>query len=257
MLIDTHAHLYLPRFDKDRDEVLARALENGIEKIYLPNVDSTTIESMLALEADQPERCIPMMGLHPCSVKENVAEELLVVKNWLEKRTFCAVGEIGIDLYWDKTFFEAQKKAFHDQIGWAIDLDIPIVIHSRESTDIVIDILKERKHPKLRGIFHCFSGDEDQAKQIIQLGFHLGIGGVLTYKKSTLPAAIKDIPLEWLVLETDAPYLAPVPFRGKRNESAFIHQIGDYLASIKQLPFEEIARHTTINALRIFDKSEK
>ena len=196
MLIDTHAHLYLPRFDKDRDEVLARAQENGIEKIYLPNVDSSTIESMLALEAAQPERCFAMMGLHPCSVKENVAEELLVVKNWLEKRTFCAVGEIGIDLYWDKTFFEAQKKAFNEQIGWAIDLDIPIVIHSRESTEIVIDILKERKHPKLRGIFHCFSGNADQAHQITQLGFHLGIGGVLTYKKSTLPAAIEDIPLE-------------------------------------------------------------
>ena len=257
MLIDTHAHLYLPRFDKDRDEVLARALEKGIEKIYLPNVDSTTIESMLALEADQPERCFAMMGLHPCSVKENVAEELLVVKNWLEKRTFCAVGEIGIDLYWDKTFFEAQKKAFNDQIGWAIDLDIPIVIHSRESTDIVINILKERKHPKLRGIFHCFSGNAEQAEQITQLGFHLGIGGVLTYKKSTLPAAIKDIPLEWLVLETDSPYLPPVPFRGKRNESAYIHQIGDYLASIKQIPLEEVARQTTKNALRIFDKSEK
>ena len=257
MLIDTHAHLYLPRFDKDRDEVLARAQEKGIEKIYLPNVDSTTIESMLALEAAQPERCFAMMGLHPCSVKENVAEELLVVKNWLEKRTFCAIGEIGIDLYWDKTFFEAQKNAFHEQIGWAIDLDLPIVIHSRESTEIVIDILQERKHPKLRGIFHCFSGNADQAQQIIQLGFHLGIGGVLTYKKSTLPAAIEDIPLEWLVLETDAPYLSPVPFRGKRNESAYIHQIGDYLASIKQLPFEEIARQTTKNALRIFDKSEK
>jgi len=257
MLIDTHAHLYLPRFDKDRDEVLVRAQENGIEKIYLPNVDSSTIESMLALEAAQPERCFAMMGLHPCSIKENVAEELLVVKNWLEKRSFCAVGEIGIDLYWDKTFFEAQKKAFHEQIGWAIDLDIPIVIHSRESTEIVIDILKERKHPKLRGIFHCFSGNADQAQEITQLGFHLGIGGVLTYKKSTLPLAIENIPLEWLVLETDAPYLSPVPFRGKRNESAYIHQIGDYLASIKQLPFEEIARQTTKNALSIFDKSEK
>jgi len=256
MLIDTHAHLYLPRFDEDRDAVLARALENGIEKIYLPNVDSTTIESMLALEAAYPKRCFAMMGLHPCSVKENVAEELSLMKKWLDKRTFCAVGEIGIDLYWDKTFFDAQKKAFHEQIGWAIDLDVPIVIHSRESTDIVIEILKERKHPKLRGIFHCFSGNADQAQQIIKLGFYLGIGGVLTYKKSTLPDAIREVPLEWLVLETDAPYLTPVPFRGKRNESAYIHQIATTLASIKQLPFEKISEQTTNNARQIFDKQK-
>lgn len=257
MLIDTHAHLYLPRFDEDRDAVLARAMKNGIEKIYLPNVDSTTIDAMLELEAAYPSRCFAMMGLHPCSVKENVAAELSLVKEWLSKRKFCAVGEIGIDLYWDKTFFEAQKQAFHEQIGWAIDLDIPIVIHSRESTDIVINILKERRHPKLRGIFHCFSGNAAQAAAITALGFHLGIGGVLTYKKSTLPDAIREVPLEWLVLETDAPYLPPVPFRGKRNESAYIHQIATALASIKQLPFEKISEQTTNNARQIFDKQKK
>jgi len=257
MLIDTHAHIYLPRFDQDREAVMNRAAEAGVHQIFLPNVDSTTIPAMLKLEADYPARCFAMMGLHPCSVKENVEEELAIVKSWLNKRAFCAVGEIGMDLYWDKTFFQQQSDAFKKQIEWAIDLDIPIVIHSRESTEIVIEILREMKHPKLRGIFHCFSGNEKQAREIIELGFYLGIGGVLTYKKSTLPAAIKDIPVEWLVLETDSPYLPPVPFRGKRNESAYIHQIGDYLASIKQLPFAEIAKQTTENALRLFDKSEK
>ncbi len=257
MLIDTHAHIYLPKFDKDREAVMKRAAEASVHKIFLPNVDSTTIPAMLALEADYPGRCFAMMGLHPCSVKENVSEELEIVKSWLDKRPFCAVGEIGIDLYWDKTFFVQQTDAFKKQIEWAIDLDIPIVIHSRESTDIVIEILTEMKHPKLRGIFHCFSGNAVQARKVVDQGFHLGIGGVLTYKKSTLPDAIKDIPLEWLVLETDSPYLPPVPFRGKRNESAYIHQIGDYLASVKQLPFKEIATQTTKNAQRIFDKPEK
>ena len=256
MLIDTHAHIYLPKFDQDRQEVMNRAAEAGVHKIYLPNVDSTTIPSMLKLEAAYPDRCFAMMGLHPCSVKENVEEELAIVKSWLDKRSFCAVGEIGMDLYWDKTFFTQQADAFKKQIEWAIELDIPIVIHSRESTDIVIDLITEMKHPKLRGIFHCFSGNALQARKVVEQGFYLGIGGVLTYKKSTLPDAIKDIPLEWLVLETDSPYLPPVPFRGKRNESAYIHQIGDYLASVKQLPLEKIAAQTTKNAQRIFDKPE-
>ncbi len=256
MLIDTHAHIYLPKFDQDRQEVMNRAAEAGVHKIYLPNVDSTTIPAMLKLEAAYPDRCFAMMGLHPCSVKENVEEELAIVKSWLDKRSFCAVGEIGMDLYWDKTFFTQQADAFKKQIEWAIELDIPIVIHSRESTDIVIDIITEMKHPKLRGIFHCFSGNALQARKVVEQGFYLGIGGVLTYKKSTLPDAIKDIPLEWLVLETDSPYLPPVPFRGKRNESAYIHQIGDYLASVKQLPLEKIAAQTTKNAQRIFDKPE-
>lgn len=253
MLIDTHAHLYLPQFEDDRAEMMERAQNNGVQKIYLPNVDSETIPSMLALEAAYPGRCFAMMGLHPCSVKANVEVELTIVKEWLDKRPFVAVGEIGLDLYWDKTFFEQQQAAFKTQANWAIDLDIPIVIHSRESTEEVIAILKEIRHPKLRGIFHCFSGDATQAKEIVNLGFHLGIGGVLTFKKSNLKAAIADIPLEWLVLETDAPYLAPTPFRGKRNESAYIHQIADYLASIKQVPLQEIAAQTTKNALAIFE----
>lgn len=253
MLVDTHAHIYLPKFDDDRAEVMERARANGIEKIYLPNVDSETIESMLQLEADYPERCFAMMGLHPCSVKENVEEELAIVRSWLDKRKFVAVGEIGIDLYWDKTFFEEQKEAFKRQAGWAIELDIPIVIHSRESTDIVINLLKEIQHPKLRGIFHCFSGNATQAEEIVDLGFHLGIGGVLTFKKSNLKEAIADIPLEWLVLETDSPYLAPTPFRGKRNESAYIHHIADYLASIKQVPLKKIAEETSKNAQLLFE----
>ncbi|MEM8907816.1 MAG: TatD family hydrolase [Bacteroidota bacterium] len=253
MLVDTHAHLYLNQFDKDRAATLSRARENGIERIYLPNIDHTTIDDMLAMETQYPDQCFPMMGLHPCSVKANYEEELATVKQWLEKRPFCAIGEIGIDLYWDKTFFEEQKKAFLRQIAWAKDLGRPIVIHSRESTDIIIDLLRAEKDDRLRGIFHCFGGSVEQAQAIIDLGFYLGIGGVLTFKKSGLDQTMKQIDLEHVVLETDAPYLAPTPFRGKRNESAYIHQIASHLASIKSTSLAEVASITTANALKVFE----
>ncbi len=252
MFVDTHAHLYLKQFDDDREEMLARAHEQGIEKIYLPNIDSSSIERMLSLEAAHPETCFAMMGLHPCSVKENYEEELATVKQWLSERPFCAVGEIGIDLYWDKTFYEQQVDAFRRQINWAKELKIPIVIHCRESMDICIDIVREEKDENLFGIFHCFGGSIEQARAIMDLGFYMGIGGVATYKNSGLSEVLKEVPLESLVLETDAPYLSPVPYRGKRNESAYIHQIAVQLASIQSKALEEIEMQTTKNAAAIF-----
>ena len=198
-----------------------------------------------------------MMGLHPCSVKENYEEELEIVEGWLKKRSFCAIGEIGIDLYWDKTFFEQQKKAFLKQVQWAKELEIPIVIHSRESIDIIIDLLKPEKDERLRGIFHCFTGDIRQAQEIIDLGFLMGIGGVLTFKKSGLDKTLANVDLAHLVLETDAPYLAPTPFRGKRNESAYVSLVAEKLAAVKDVSLEEIAAITTKNAEELFSVRAK
>ncbi len=254
MLVDTHAHLYATQFEEDQTVMLQRALKEEVSTIYLPNIDSSSIDAMLALEASYPENCFAMMGLHPCSVKENYEEELATVKKWLDKRTFCAVGEIGLDLYWDKTFFEQQKYAFQLQIEWAKVLDLPIVIHSRASTWEVIELLRASKDDKLRGIFHCFGGTVEEAKAIIDLGFYLGIGGVLTFKKSKLGETLKQIDLEHLVLETDAPYLAPTPHRGKRNESAYIRIIAERLAEIKEVKLEKIAEQTTENAKQIFER---
>ncbi len=255
MLIDTHAHLYLEQFDEDREEMLQRAKDKGIKKFFLPNVDSSTIEDMLALEEKYPEVCFAMMGLHPCSVKSNYKEELVIVEKWLKKRPFVAVGEIGTDLYWDKTFVEEQKDAFRIQVNWAKDLGVPVVIHCRDSMDLTIDLVQKEQDGRLRGIFHCFGGSLEQAKKIIDLGFYLGIGGVLTFKKSGLDKTVQKIPLEHLVLETDAPYLAPTPFRGKRNESAYIHQIGEKLASVKETTLEEVAKVTSENARKVFGNS--
>ena len=252
MLIDTHAHLYLDQFDEDRDEMLQRARNNGIKKFFLPNIDSSTIDIMLAMEEKYPGACFAMMGLHPCSVKNNYKEELAIVEKWLNKRPFVAVGEIGTDLYWDKTFIEEQKDAFRIQANWAKELGIPIVIHCRDSMDLTIDLVQQEQDGRLRGIFHCFGGSPEQANKIIDLGFYMGIGGVLTFKKSGLDETVQHISLNHLVLETDSPYLAPTPFRGKRNESAYIHQIGEKLASIKETTIEEVARITSENAEKIF-----
>lgn len=254
MLIDTHTHLYVEQFKDDRVETIERALAAGVKRFYLPNIDSEHIDDLLALEAAYPAHCFAMMGLHPCSVKENYEAELATVKEWLDKRPFCAVGEIGIDLYWDKSFFEQQKDAFRRQIQWAKDLDIPIVIHSRESTWEVIAILQEMQDEKLRGIFHCFGGSVEEANAITELGFHLGIGGVLTFKKAKLDETLKQIDLKHIVLETDSPYLAPKPYRGKRNESAYVRIIAEKLAAVKELSLEEISEVTTQNALKIFGK---
>ncbi len=251
MLIDTHTHLYLKQFDADRKEVIGRAEEAGIKKFFLPNIDSKSIDSMLKMEVDFPGKCFAMMGLHPCSVKEDYKKELQIVEAWLQKRKFCAIGEIGIDLYWDKTFFEQQKKSFLTQVEWAIDLKLPIVIHCRESIDITIELLQPYKN-KVKGIFHCFGGTVEQAKKIMELDFLMGIGGVLTYKKAKLNEVVKEIPLEYLVLETDSPYLAPVPYRGKRNESGYVKNIAERLAEAKNLSIDEVAKATTHNALNLF-----
>lgn len=251
-LIDTHTHLYVDSFDTDIEQVIQRAMENNIRRFYLPAIDSETHEAMIALEKKYEGTCISMMGLHPCSVKENYHEELEVVKNWLDKRSFVAIGEIGLDYYWDTSFKDQQIESFHIQIEWALEKNIPIVIHSRNSMDETIAVVQQYVSKGLRGIFHCFSGTEEQAKQVIEAGFYLGIGGVLTYKKSGLAEAIQHIPLERMVLETDAPYLAPVPFRGKRNESSYLRYVADKLAEVKRVSLEEVARQTTLNAQNIF-----
>lgn len=254
MLIDTHTHLYLKEFDNDREEMLQRALEAGVSEFYLPNIDSTSIESMLLLEETHPTMCHAMMGLHPCSVQENFEDELKVVETWLSNRLFPAIGEIGIDLFWDKTFVEQQIRAFRTQINWAKELRLPIVIHSRDSIDLIIDILKQEKDERLQGIFHCFTGTVEQATAVMSLGFSMGIGGVVTFKNSGLDVVVEKIPLEWLVLETDSPYLAPVPFRGKRNESAYVRIVAEKLAEVKAIDFETVANATTANAKKNFKK---
>lgn len=252
MLIDTHAHLYLEQFDEDRDEMLQRAKQQGVGKFYLPNIDSSSVERMLSMEAQYPGECFAMMGLHPCSVKEDYKKELSIVEKWLDERPFAAVGEIGTDLYWDKAYIEEQKTVFQIQAGWAKALKLPIVIHCRDSIDLTIELVQQAQDGRLKGIFHCFGGTLEQAKAIIDLGFYLGIGGVLTYKKSGLDTVLQQIPMEHLVLETDSPYLAPVPFRGKRNESAYIRHIAEKLAEVKSTSVEEVERGTTENAGKIF-----
>ena len=251
-LIDTHCHLYSNEFSKDIHEVIKRAKAIGVSKFYLPAIDSEHTEAMLALEAAYPNECIAMMGLHPCSVKENYQEELIQVQEWLDKRPFAAIGEIGLDFYWDKTHIQQQYDAFKMQMEWALEKNLPIVIHARDAMQETIDTVKPFADKGLRGIFHCFGGSEEEAQQIVDLGFYLGIGGVLTYKKANLPEALKNISLEHIVLETDAPYLAPVPFRGKRNESSYLQYIVKLLAEVKNTTPEEVAAVTTMNAEKVF-----
>lgn len=255
MFIDTHTHLYSEEFDFDRYDRINDAISKGVAKFFMPNVDSSTIEGMLQLEIHFPDQCFPMMGLHPCSVKENYRQELEIVKKWLDTRRFSAVGEIGIDLYWDKTFIKEQELAFREQIYWAMEYNYTMIIHCRNAFDEIFSIL--RSYEKLpKGIFHCFSGDFIQAEKILSLGnFKLGIGGVVTFKNSGLDKVVEQIPLHDLVLETDAPYLAPVPYRGKRNESAYIPLIAQKIAQIKNISVEEVAKVTTQNAIEIFEKN--
>ena len=252
-LIDTHAHIYLPEFDPDRALMLKRAETEGVGKIILPAVDSTTHTAMLKMEQENATKCFSMMGVHPCSIKMNYAEELKTAGDYLEKRPFVAVGEIGLDFYWDLTYSGQQYKAFHTQIEWALHFNIPIAIHSRNSIDECIKVVSEHQPGKLKGVFHCFSGNQEQAQQIIDLGFYLGIGGVLTFKKSGLDTIIKNINLDHIILETDAPYLAPVPFRGKRNECSYIKYVAQKLAEIKNISAEKVANVTTANAEKLFN----
>ncbi len=253
-LIDTHAHIYLPEFDDDREQMLERADKQGIAKILMPAIDQGSHRAMLDLEKAHPERCLAMMGLHPCSVKAGTMdEELTIVETYLGSRTFVAVGEIGIDLYWDKTNLSVQRQAFEKQIGWALELDLPIVIHSREATDECIEVVSQFQNGKLRGVFHCFSGTVQQAEKILELEFYLGIGGVVSFKNAGLDKVLEQVPMEKLVLETDSPYLSPVPYRGKRNEPAYLHQVSERLSAIKDIALEEVEVITTLNAKTLFN----
>ena len=250
--IDTHAHLYGEEFDADRTEMVERAVTAGVYQLLLPNIDSTTISGMLALEAQFPGVCYPMMGLHPCYVNENVEQELNIVREWLEKRTFKAIGEIGLDFYHDLTHTEQQYRAFREQLELARQYQLPVSIHARESTQQCIEVVKSLQDGRLTGVFHCFSGTLEQAKEVIDLGFYLGIGGVVTFKKAGLDKLLEEIDLQHIILETDAPYLAPVPYRGKRNESAYIPLIGERIADVKNLTIADIAVITTSNAHKLF-----
>lgn len=252
-MIDTHTHLYAEEFDEDRKEAIQRALDKGISEFYLPAIDSESHEKMLNLETEYPGQIFSMMGLHPCYVKpESWENELEIVKNYLDDRHFPAIGEIGIDLYWDKTTLDIQVKAFEQQIDWAIEKDLPIVIHTRESFEETFEVLERKKHPKLRGIFHCFSGNLEQAQHAIDLNFILGIGGVVTFKNGKIDQFLSEVPLDKIVLETDSPYLAPVPYRGKRNESSYLDLVAGKLVDIYGIDFTEIDRITTENAKKLF-----
>ncbi len=251
-LIDTHAHLYLEEFNNDLEAILERAALEGISRIYLPALDSDHNGLMKELEQKYPGKCIAMAGIHPCYVKENFEKELEILRNLLTNRKFAAIGEIGLDYYWDTTFKAEQKMTFEQQMELAFEYKLPIVIHSRSSMDDTIDMLKAAKGADLKGIFHCFSGNLQNARDIIACGLYLGIGGVITYKNAGLAEVTADVPLENLVLETDAPYLSPIPFRGKRNESSYLKYVVAKLAQVKGVSEEEVARVTTANAKKIF-----
>ncbi|MDP4265175.1 MAG: TatD family hydrolase [Bacteroidota bacterium] len=251
-LIDTHSHIYLDEFDTDRQDMIERADKAGIIKILMPAIDSATHENMMKMEDLFPQKCVAMMGLHPCSVMKNYDTELSVIEAFLAKKNFIAIGETGLDFYWDLTYKEQQYDAFQQQIGWALKYDIPVVIHSRNSIDECIGMIAKNQQGRLKGVFHCFSGSLEQARQITGLGFYLGIGGVLTFKNAGLDKIMGDIDLSHVILETDAPYLAPVPFRGKRNEPAYITYVARKLAAIKEKTPEEIAAITTANAEKLF-----
>ncbi|RYY98122.1 MAG: TatD family deoxyribonuclease [Chitinophagaceae bacterium] len=248
-LIDTHAHLYLPEFRERWPELLERAATAGVGRILLPAIDSETHDAVLELAAAHP-RCLPMMGLHPCSVAANWEEELSLVRRHLDAHKFVAVGEIGLDFYWDTTFTEQQYAAFGAQIALALERGLPIAVHSRNATAEAIEVV--RRYPGLRGVFHCFGGTQEEAEALIELGFYLGIGGVLTFKNAGLDKVIAAVGLDQVILETDAPYLAPVPFRGKRNEPSYLRHVADKLAEVTGKTLSEIADITTANAVRLF-----
>jgi TatD DNase family protein len=253
--IDTHSHLYLPEFDADRDQVIERAVGSGVKKILLPNIDSSSIPRLNRMVSDFPEICHAMMGLHPTSVKDNYPDELNRVQKELSQGIYAGIGEIGIDLYRDKTYFRQQCAVFEAQLDLALKYNLAVAIHARESFAEILDLIRGYRNKGLKGIFHAFTGDTAIAREVTDMGFKLGIGGILTYKKSDLPSVIRDIALEHMVLETDAPYLSPVPYRGKRNESSYIPVIAGAVQQIKNVPLEEVARITTENAVELFHLS--
>ena len=252
MIIDTHCHLYAKEFEEDLDGIMKRAADNGVEKFYLPAIDSETTDAMLSLEKTYPGKCFAMIGLHPCSVKTNYTEELDIIERLLATRKFAAIGETGLDFYWDKTFIKEQYIALERQVELALQYDTPIVLHTRDALQETIDVIRNYTAAGLKGIFHCFGGSAAEASQIINAGFYLGIGGVVTFKNAGLAELLQHIDLSHIVLETDAPYLSPAPFRGKRNESSYLKYILDKVAEIKNISAKEVAMITTANAENIF-----
>jgi len=251
-LTDTHCHIYLPAFDSDRISTVQHAFESGITRIFLPNVDRSTITSLLELADQYPQNCFPMMGLHPTSVNIGFERELEYAHLLLDTRKFFGIGEVGIDLYWDKAFRDQQEEAFRIQLGWASSRNLPVIIHVRNSHTETMEIIERSGLTNLTGIFHCFTGTLDQAREIIGMGFHLGIGGVSTFKNSGLDQVLPHVDPRWIVLETDSPYLAPVPYRGKRNEPSWLVHTASKVASILNMAIEELGQLTTDNSKRLF-----
>ena len=256
-LTDTHAHLYLKAFRNDIDEVIVRAVGRGVKRIFLPNLDSSSVEDMLRICEKYKGICFPMIGLHPTSVKENYLDELTGIENELDNDKYIAIGETGIDLYWDQTYLEEQRIAFRTQLTWAKGSDLPVVIHARDSFDEIFEVMDQEHTPDLKGVFHSFTGNAEQAEKILSYGFYIGINGIVTFKNSGLEKIVKEIPLEKLLLETDAPFLAPTPFRGRRNESAYVYDVAKKIAEIKELKMEEVANITTANALTLFTRANR
>lgn len=253
-MIDTHCHLYVSELLDDIEAVISRAEKAGVSRFYLPAIDCASTDNMLLLEEKFPGKCFAMTGLHPCSVKEDYEKELAHIRELLAHRAFAAIGETGLDFYWDTTYKDLQYIALEQQIEMALEYSLPLVLHTRNAMQETIDVVQKYTSRGLRGIFHCFGGTLPEAKQIIDAGFLLGIGGVVTYKKSGLDEVLPEISLEHIVLETDAPYLAPVPYRGKRNESSYLAEVAKKIAEIKEVSIEEVDRLTTQNALRLFDQ---
>jgi TatD DNase family protein len=251
-LIDTHSHLYLEDFQEDVNEVTERAKARGLSHILLPNIDSASLDSMLKLAAEYPDFYHPLPGLHPTHVKENFREELERIYTRMDITAYKAIGEIGIDLYWDKTYYSQQVEAFEFQLSLALGHDLPVVIHARDSFEEILEIVRKEKYKALKGVFHAFTGNQEQAVEITERGFYLGLGGIITFKNSHLPEIIKQIDLEHLLLETDSPFLAPVPYRGKRNESSYVWYIAERLAEINEISMQEVADQTSYNAKKLF-----
>lgn len=252
-MIDTHAHIYASEFDNDRDDTIKRALNQGIKQILLPNIDLDSIEPMLATEARYPHICRSMMGLHPCYVNSDVQQTLAKIHSWFSKHKFIAVGEIGIDLYWDKTYKSEQEYAFITQLNWAKEMDLPVVIHTRDSIAETLALLDKEQDGSLTGVFHCFGGSIEEAKAINDLGFHLGLGGVSTFKNGGMDKVIPSLDMDYIILETDCPYLAPVPHRGKRNEPSYTKLVAKRVAELREIDLTEVDERTTHNAKTLFN----
>jgi TatD DNase family protein len=251
--IDSHAHIYADQFEPDRVAAIGKATAAGVARILMPNIDHTSVEALLRTENDFPGTCLAMMGLHPCSVTRYFEKELYEAESWLQRRPFCAIGETGIDSYWDKTFLAQQQEALKIQIGWAKQYSVPIVLHTREAFAEVFELIQQAQDGTLQGIFHCFSGSPAEAAQVLEVGFYLGIGGVATFKNGGLDKVLPEVPLDKILLETDCPYLAPAPHRGKRNEPAYLPLIAERVAALMQLPVAEVAEKTTANTNKLFN----